>query len=214
MSLTATSTPGAEKEEEFRKLVLEQAKDVEEVDMEKFQAMLDDLISSNEIDFLPMAEEEPITTQASMRMNNCEWATFELVVDIFGLIMAIIGLPSHISKRAAKKLAKKAGKKLNSRFRKIAKEHFRNTTDLMSIATGVWEFLKAIGELLSPSAIINTIFGSMSFWEKVSWGVLVSSQILLLFATNIGYIVAKMAMVAPSIAEVVASTANIIDKCD
>merc|ERR1712165_453879 len=98
-------------------------------------------------------------------MDECGYAAFDLTIEVTGLFMALIGLPSGIGKKAARAIARKAGRNLQREVVRIAKEHFQDASDLLSIANGILEFFELLLKYLSPDKIISTIIGEMAWYE-------------------------------------------------
>jgi hypothetical protein len=156
-------------------------------------------------------QSEEVTT---MSFTSCEDAVFELTIDIIGLIMTLAGVPSKIGKRAAKKIAKKARKRLTKEVIRIAKKYFRDASNLPNIAAGIFEFMSALTSILSVGEIISSVTGEMSYWEIITTGTFIIANITLLFATNVGGVITKLALVTPDIVDVVGSTVSVVNNCD
>jgi hypothetical protein len=153
--------------------------------------------------------------EISMKVfDPCAEALFDVTVDLIGLVLAIVGVPGKIGKKVAKTLAKKAGKKLNKEVRRIIKDYFQNASDLIKVSQGVWEFLQALLSIFNPGSLITAIFAEMTWWEVGLYSATITAQVALLFAASAPGIVVKLALVTPSIIDVVASAVKVSQKCD
>lgn len=217
MALPTGDALAANRKDEVYKLIDELA--LEGEDAGEAKKLIESVLSSSEQTSVTVGEMAIATLsedeeEGTKILSTCDDALFDLTLDIVGLLMTLVGLPSKIGKRAAKVIAKKARKKLTKEVKRIAKQYFRDAGDLMSIATGVWEFMQALLKILSIDAIIGAIIGSMSWWEVPLYAALVTAQVALLFVGNVATIVAKLALATPDIVDVVKSTVKVIDECD
>ncbi len=205
----------ANRKDEVFKLIDELA--VEGEDPDEAKKLIESVLSSSEQKTVTVGDMAIATLSEEEDMRNlsrCDEAVVALTIDIIGLIMTIIGLPSNIGKRAAKKIAQKAGKKLAKEVTRIASQYFRDSADLLSVATGVWEFLQALLTIISIDNLIGTIIGEMSWWEVILYGALVAAQVALLFAGSVATIVVKLALATPDIVDVATSTFKVVEECD
>lgn len=152
--------------------------------------------------------------EVSMKLfDPCAEALFDVTVDLIGLVMAIVGVPGHIGKKVAKTLAKKARKRLNREVKRIIRDYFQNASDLIKVSQGIWEFLQALLSIFDLGSIINAIFAEMIWWEVLLYSTWITAQVALLFVASAPGIVVKLALVTPSIIDVVASAVRVGENC-
>ena len=191
-----------------------------EIDLDKAKTILRNLYTADNTDLTTIAgtvSESALaetSNEVEMQLSSCETAMLWLAFEVTSLFAALLGLPSSISKRVGKAIVKRAQKQLTKAVAEIARKYFQDASDLLSVATGIVEFIGVLGSILSPDKIIATIIGEMTWWEVPLYSALIAANIALLFVASAPAIVVKLALLTPAVVDVVKATIETINACD
>lgn len=146
-------------------------------------------------------------------LDSCDAAVEDFATDAIGLLLALSGVPSKITKTVARKIMRKAKGRLTNKLKSIARDFFNDAGNLFKVGSGLAAIASALMEVFSVGFIIDAIFGEMSWWEIASLSTWIAAQIAIIFFSGGSALAIKLLTVVPAVVDLCLSAGRVGTQC-